>query len=69
LIVDPIPTIDFEKCLPEKCEHGICKAIGACSHKAFIQEEPYEFPMHIASSCTGCRACEAACPLKAIRTV
>ncbi|MFC1924069.1 4Fe-4S binding protein [Chloroflexota bacterium] len=25
--------------------------------------------MHIASMCAGCRSCEAACPLKAIRMV
>jgi Fe-S-cluster-containing hydrogenase component 2 len=69
MIINPIPTIDFNKCHPEGCDHGICIAGDACPHKAFFQEQPYDFPMYNASMCVGCGSCSAACPLKAIRMV
>lgn len=67
MVINPIPTIDFGKCHPERCDHGICIASSACPHRVFIQEEPCEFPMHIAAMCTGCGLCSSACPLSAIR--
>lgn len=69
MIIKRIPTIDFDKCHPERCNHGICIAGGACPRKAFFQEEPYDFPMHIACMCVGCGSCSAACPLRAIRVI
>jgi len=69
MIIKPVPTIDFNKCNPERCDHGICIANHACPHKAFVQEQPYGLPMHNASMCEGCGCCSAACPLKAIRMI
>ena len=69
MIIYSIPTIDFNKCHPERCDHGICVAGGACPHKVFFQEQPYDFPMHIAAMCVGCGSCSSACPFKAIRMV
>ncbi|MFC1846097.1 4Fe-4S binding protein [Chloroflexota bacterium] len=69
MIIKPIPTIDFNKCSPERCNHGICMICDACHHKAFFQEKPYDLPMHIASMCAGCGSCITACPFKAIRMV
>jgi Fe-S-cluster-containing hydrogenase component 2 len=62
-----IPRIDFDKGHPER--YGICTAGGACPHKAFFQEGPYDFPMHIARMCVGYGSCKMACPLSAIRMV
>lgn len=69
MIIKRIPTIDFDGCHPERCNHGICIARGACPHKALFQEEPYGFPMHVACMCVGCGSCSAACPLRAIRMI
>jgi NAD-dependent dihydropyrimidine dehydrogenase PreA subunit len=67
--ITPVPSIDFNKCQPARCTGGICVAIHACPHKAFVQEQPYDFPLHDASMCTGCGSCVSACPVKAIRMV
>jgi Fe-S-cluster-containing hydrogenase component 2 len=67
MLIMPVPSIDFNECHPERCDHGICAAGQACPHKAFFQESPYDFPMHNASMCVGCGSCSAACPFKAIR--
>jgi len=69
MIIKPIPTIDFNKCHPERCNQGICVAGYACPHNAFFQEQPYDFPMYDASMCVGCGACSTACPSKAIRMI
>jgi Fe-S-cluster-containing hydrogenase component 2 len=69
MLVKPVPSIDFSKCHPTMCDHGICAARHACPHKAFIQERPYGFPMHDASMCVGCGSCAGACPLRAIRMI
>ena len=53
MIVHPVPSIDYNECHPERCDHGICAVINACPRKAFFQEEPYNFPMHLAYRCTG----------------
>jgi len=69
MLITPVPSIAFNECHPERCDHGICAAGHACPHRAFFQEQPYDFPMHNASMCVGCGSCSAACPLKAIRMV
>jgi Fe-S-cluster-containing hydrogenase component 2 len=68
-MIRPVPTIDFTKCRPGNCKNGVCTAGKACTHNAFYQECPYDFPMHIADRCMGCRQCSDACPLRAIRVI
>lgn len=58
--------IDFNKCRPELCEDGICKAALACERKLLTQEAPYEIPMTDPFLCRGCADCVRACPEKAI---
>ncbi|MFC2033848.1 4Fe-4S binding protein [Chloroflexota bacterium] len=62
-----IALIDFNKCRPEECEKGICKATKACNHKLLMQDTAYEIPMTDPSICRGCGDCLRACPLKAIQ--
>jgi len=69
VLIRSLLTIDFNKCDPGNCDKGICAAAGACPHRVFIQEEPYDFPMHYSTRCRGCGLCIAACPLQAIRIV
>ena len=61
--------IQFDKCLPEMCENGVCAAVEACQHKLLKQEEPYDVPMTNPSLCKGCGDCARACPAKAITVV
>ena len=61
--------VDYNKCRPEECEDGRCRAAESCSRKLLIQENPYEAPMTDPSLCRGCADCALACPLKAIRVV
>ncbi|MFP3898483.1 MAG: 4Fe-4S binding protein [Dehalococcoidia bacterium] len=69
MLMKRVPSIDFHKCHPQRCHGGICAAIDACPHRAFTQEQPYDFPMHIAAMCVGCGSCATACGLKAIRMI
>jgi translation initiation factor RLI1 len=62
-----IALIQFDKCMPEKCEGGVCIAAKACTHKLIIQEAPGEIPMMNPSLCRGCGDCVRTCPLKAIK--
>jgi translation initiation factor RLI1 len=59
--------IDFNKCHPEGCEEGVCKAAKACERKLLIQEAAYEIPMTNPFLCRGCADCVRACPLNAIQ--
>jgi len=60
--------VEYEKCNPEKCDHGVCLAVLACEFRHLIQESPYEEPeINPAKWCHGCAKCVQACPLKAIR--
>ena len=46
--------IDFNKCKPETCENGICKAAQACRYKLLSQENIYDVPMAFTDVCRGC---------------
>ena len=46
-----IALIQFDKCMPEKCEGGSCVAAKAWNHKLIIQEAPGEIPMMNPSLC------------------
>jgi translation initiation factor RLI1 len=61
-----IALIDFNKCCPDRCESGICKAAEACHYKLLKQEKPHEIPVTDPFICRGCGDCVRACPLKAI---
>lgn len=58
--------VDFNKCQPDKCENGICKAAQVCQFKLLKQEKSYEIPMADPFICRGCGDCVRACPWKAI---
>ncbi|MCL5985769.1 MAG: 4Fe-4S binding protein [Actinobacteria bacterium] len=62
-----IVLINYDKCHPEHCDTGICKAVLVCHYKLLKQEMPYEAPMPYQSLCQGCGKCVMVCPLKAIQ--
>ncbi|MFC2014772.1 4Fe-4S binding protein [Chloroflexota bacterium] len=62
-----IAMVDFNKCQPEKCENGICKAAQACERKLLTQDTAFEAPMTNPSICRACGDCVRACPMKAIQ--
>ncbi len=59
--------IDFNKCRPQECEDGVCKAAEACERKLLVQETAYEIPMTNPFLCRGCADCVRACPVNAIQ--
>jgi translation initiation factor RLI1 len=62
-----VAVVDYHKCHPAKCDHGICLAVFECEHGSLMQEEPYEAPeRNPAKWCHGCAKCIQACPFKAI---
>jgi translation initiation factor RLI1 len=61
-----VALVDFNKCHPDTCESGICKAAQACKYKLLKQEKQYEIPITDPFICKGCGDCARACPLNAI---
>jgi len=61
--------VDFNKCRPELCEHGKCKAARACPRKLLKQEKPFEPPMADPSICRACGDCVRACAQKAVKII
>jgi len=61
--------IDYQRCNPEKCDHGICLAMTTCPNHIIKQEGCYEMPELNPTLCTGCGLCAQACPLKAVRMI
>jgi translation initiation factor RLI1 len=61
-----IALVDFNKCHPDRCESGVCKAAGVCRYKLLKQEKPYEIPIADPFICRGCGDCARACPFQAI---
>lgn len=63
-----VAMVDYQKCHPEKCDHGVCVAALECEYENLIQERSYEVPeIDPAKWCHGCAKCAKGCPLKAIR--
>ena len=58
--------VNFNRCRPEMCEKGICKAVQACRYKLLIQEKSHDVPLSDPFICRGCGDCVRVCPLKAI---
>ena len=62
-----VAVVDYQRCHPEKCDHGICLAVLECEQGTLVQGNPYEAPeINPAKWCRGCAKCSGACPLKAI---
>ena len=65
-----VAVVDYEKCHPDNCDHGVCLAALACEHGNLVQESAYEAPeINPAKWCHGCAECVKACPLKVIKIV
>ena len=61
-----IALVNYNKCHPDRCDSGICKAALACRYKLLKQEKINEIPMTDPFICKGCGDCVRACPLQAI---
>lgn len=64
-----VAVILYERCHPEQCDSGKCKAAMACTRKLLKQEAPNEPPMAHPSLCRACGDCVRACPNAAIKIV
>jgi translation initiation factor RLI1 len=64
-----VALVDFRRCHPESCDHGVCVAVPACPSKLLKQEEPYSPPMTEPFACRACGECTRACPRQAIKIV
>jgi len=62
-----VALVEYDKCQAEKCDHGVCAAAAACTHKLLKQEAPYEAPIPHQSMCRACGDCIKACPFGAIK--
>ena len=61
-----IALVNYNKCHPDQCQDGICRAALACRYKLLRQEKPHEIPMADPFICRGCGDCLRACPCQAI---
>jgi translation initiation factor RLI1 len=60
-----VALVNYNKCRPDQCDDGICKAALACKQKLLKQEKANEPPMN-PFICRACGDCIRACPLDAI---
>ena len=58
--------VDYNRCRPDQCEGGVCKAAQVCRYRLLKQEKTGEIPMADPFICRGCGDCVRACPLRAI---
>jgi translation initiation factor RLI1 len=61
--------VDYNKCRPDECPDGACKAATVCPAKLLHQEANHTVPMTEPSYCRACGDCVRACPLKAIQLI
>jgi translation initiation factor RLI1 len=59
----------YDKCRPDLCPGGVCRAALACRKRVLVQEKPYEMPVPSSSACASCSDCARACPQKAVKIV
>lgn len=63
-----LAVIDYHRCDPGKCDHGICIVVKVCPARTIEQEASGEIPF-ISGGCYACNKCVKACPLDAIMLV
>jgi len=68
MILMSLAVIDHKKCVPNKCESGVCIAINVCPTNAIEQEASFEHP-YVVGGCYECNKCVESCPLDAITLV
>ncbi len=61
--------LNYQRCNPAYCDHGICIAAAACPLKLIAQEEAFAIPMANPALCKGCAKCVNACPLRALELI
>jgi translation initiation factor RLI1 len=64
-----VALVDFQRCRPETCDHGVCVAMTVCPSRLLRQEEPYSPPMTEPFACRACGECARTCPRQAIKIV
>ena len=63
-----VAAVDYHRCYPEQCDHGVCLAVLDCEYGTLIQPSLYEAPeINPAKWCHGCAKCVQACPQQAVR--
>ncbi|RCK72696.1 MAG: hypothetical protein ANABAC_1230 [Anaerolineae bacterium] len=61
--------LNYQRCEPQNCEQGVCRAALLCKRHVLQQPQPYEAPELNAEMCLGCALCTTACPSKAVQVL
>ncbi len=69
LLSNAVIKLIYQKCLPDRCNSGICPAVQSCPLGLLQQEERFDYPFAGHNLCKGCASCVSACPYNAIKLV
>jgi len=63
-----VAVVDYARCHPERCDHGVCLAVLECVYGSLVQEGPFQaLEINPAKWCRGCADCVRACPMTGIQ--